>query len=70
MVPADTSRTTDLLTRPQAAKYLSVREQTLACWHSSGRYPIPVVKVGRSVRYRRADLDRWLESRTIRHDAE
>jgi excisionase family DNA binding protein len=69
MIPADTSHAEELYTRPQAAAYLSVREQTLAVWHSTGRYAIPVLKVGRSVRYRRSDLDRWLESRTIRHDA-
>ena len=58
-----------LLSRPEAAAYLGVREQTLAVWNCTGRYALPVIKVGRSVRYRRSDLDRWLESRTVRQDA-
>ncbi len=52
-----------LLTRGEAADFLSVKEQTLALWHSTGRYSIPVVKVGRSVRYRISDLVAWIESR-------
>ena len=54
-----------LLTRTEAAEYLGVRAQTLATWHVTGRYHLPVVKVGRSVRYRLADLEAWLASRTI-----
>lgn len=53
-----------LLTREQAAQKLSVKAQTLAAWHTSGRYGIPVVHVGRAVRYRVSDLDRWLVERT------
>lgn len=54
-----------LLTREDAATYLRIRAQTLAAWASSGRYAIPFVRVGRAVRYRREDLDRWLDSRTV-----
>ena len=53
-----------LLTRREAAELLGVAEQTLAVWHCLGRYDLPVVKVGRSVRYRLSDLMTWLESRT------
>jgi len=52
-----------LLTRREAAAFLQIREQTLALWHSTGRYALPVVKVGRNVRYRESDLAKWLESR-------
>ena len=55
----------ELLTREQAAEYLGIRPQTLAVWATSGRYGLPFIRVGRRVRYRRADLDRFLESRTI-----
>ena len=54
-----------LLTREQAAEYLGVKAQTRACWASAKRYGLPFVRVGRSVRYRRADLDRWLDARTV-----
>jgi excisionase family DNA binding protein len=53
-----------LMTHAQAAEYLGVTPGTLATWHCVGRYSLPVVKVGRSVRYRRADLERWLINRT------
>lgn len=54
-----------LLSRKEAAEYLGLRPQTLATWHVTGRYHLPVVKVGRSVRYRLSDLERWLDARTI-----
>ena len=57
---------TDLLfTRLQAAAYLNVRPQTLAVWHTTHRYHLPLIKVGTLVRYRKSDLDKWLESRTV-----
>jgi len=53
-----------LLTRREAAEYLGLKPQTLAAWHTNRRYSLPMVKVGRSVRYRVSDLDRWLANRT------
>jgi excisionase family DNA binding protein len=55
----------NLLTREQAAEYLGIAPQTLAVWASTGRYSLPMIKVGRCARYRRRDLDKFLESRTI-----
>ena len=54
----------DLLTRQQAAEYLTIQPQTLAAWATTKRYALPLVKVGRSVRYRRSDLDQFLAERT------
>ncbi|MEA1950376.1 MAG: helix-turn-helix domain-containing protein [Planctomycetota bacterium] len=54
-----------LMTREQAAEYLGIQMQTLAVWALTGRYGLPMVKVGRAVLYRRSDLDKWLESRTV-----
>lgn len=54
----------NLLDENQAADYLTLAPGTLSVWRSTGRYKIPFLKVGRRVRYRRADLDAWLESRT------
>ncbi len=53
-----------LLSREEAATYLGVKAQTLAVWDSKGRYSLRCVKVGRLAKYRRADLDAWLERRT------
>lgn len=55
----------NLLTREEAAQFLGVKPDTLAVWHSTKRYAIPLIKVGRAVRYRRSDLEAFLESRTI-----
>ena len=54
-----------LLTRAEAAAYLGVKPQTLAVWASRKRYGLPFVKVGGLVRYRMADLERWLTARTV-----
>lgn len=54
-----------LLSRKEAAELLGLKPQTLAVWHITGRYGLPVVKVGRAVRYRMQDLERWLAARTV-----
>lgn len=59
-----------LYPEPQAAEYLSLKPQTLAVWRSTGRYNLPYIRVGRLIRYRKSDLDRWLRDRTVRHTGE
>lgn len=59
----DTS-TRELLDEQKAAIYLDVIPGTLSVWRSTGRYNLPFIKVGRKVRYRRADLEAWLVART------
>ena len=54
----------DLLDENAAAAVLTVAPGTLGVWRSTGRYNLPFTKVGRHVRYRRADLEAWLEKRT------
>lgn len=54
----------DLLDEKAAAQFLDNSPGTLSVWRSTGRYNLPFIKVGRSVRYRRADLEAWLEKRT------
>lgn len=58
------TRTRDLLDETEAAQYLTLAPSTLSVWRSTGRYSIPFLKLGHRVRYRRGDLDAWLESRT------
>ncbi len=55
----------ELLTRAQAAEFLGLAPQTLAVWATTGRHSLPMVKVGRAVRYRLSDLEQWLKSRTV-----
>jgi excisionase family DNA binding protein len=61
---------TRLLSRREAAEFLGVKAQTLATWHVTGRYNLPVVKVGRAARYRQEDLEKWVASRTVGGRAE
>lgn len=53
-----------LLDSTQAAEYIGVAPKTLSVWRSTKRYPLPYVKVGSRVRYRRSDLDAFIASRT------
>ena len=56
--------TRDLLDEKEAARFLDNSPGTLSVWRSTGRYNLPFIKIGRNVRYRRADLEAWLEKRT------
>ena len=49
--------TMGLLSTPEAADYDGTKPHTLECWRTNGRYCISFVKVGRLVKYRRADRD-------------
>jgi excisionase family DNA binding protein len=55
----------ELLTEQQATEYLQLADGTLSVWRSTRRHGLPFVKVGRCVRYRRADLAAWLAARTV-----
>ncbi|MBD2704829.1 helix-turn-helix domain-containing protein [Spirosoma sp. BT702] len=50
-----------LLDRKSAAKYLRISPGTLAVWDCTKRYDLKPLKVGRSVRYRRSELDKFIE---------
>ena len=47
------------ITRGDAARYLGLKERTLARWAMQGKGP-PVLRVGGRCFYRRADLDRFI----------
>lgn len=60
----------DLLNELEAAKYITMSAAFLRMARLRGvvgnRTPgPPYLKLGRNVRYRRADLDQWLEQRRI-----
>ena len=50
-----------ILTAAQASAYLQVPATTLAVWRSTNRVVLPYFKLGGHVRYRREDLDRFIE---------
>lgn len=52
-----------------AAEYLDVETGTLATWRCTGRYNLPFVKIGRSVKYLFADLDALIARNTVSREA-
>ena len=57
------------LTTRTAAEYLSLQPATLEQWRWNGKGP-RFVKLGRSVRYRQADLDAFLDARVFNNTTE
>jgi len=59
----------DLLHTSEAAEYLGLAAVTLERMRLTGEGPV-FAKLGRSVRYRRADVDNWISSRIVRSTSE
>lgn len=55
----------DTMSPSAAAAYLGIKVTTLAMWRSTKRYPLPYIKVGRLVQYRKTHLDAFLANRTV-----
>lgn len=56
----------ELLDEKEAAAYLGLTNQkTLAVWRCTKRYDLPYVKYGRLVRYRRKDLQAFVDAHVI-----
>jgi len=60
---------TELLTREETASRLDVRLCTLDKWRSRTRgrraIPLPFIRVGGKIRYRAADIEKFLQVRTV-----
>lgn len=55
-----------LLTPQDVAAKLKISLHTLASWRrQTNRYDLPWIEVGGSIRYRRADVEAWLDKRTL-----
>jgi hypothetical protein len=64
MTPQSDYDADELLTEGESAEFLKVSTRTLQAWRCNNSGP-PFARVGRSIRYRRADLRHWLSSRTV-----
>lgn len=53
--------TEPLMTMTDLATYLGVAVNTIYNWRAQRKGPVGI-KVGREVRFRQADVERWLES--------
>lgn len=58
-----TKSTEQLMTTIELAEYLEIPIATLYSWRTKGEGP-PAIKVGRHLRYRASDVERWLETRS------
>lgn len=56
---------TTLRTTDEAAAYLKLRPATLVTWRSTNRQRLPYCKLGGQVRYRQADLDKFIEASLV-----
>jgi predicted site-specific integrase-resolvase len=54
-----------LLDDVRAAQMLGIAAKTLPVWRSTRRVEIPYIKIGRCVRYRLSDLQRFIEAKTV-----
>ena len=61
-----TENPNELLNEKQAAELLGIAEQTLAGLRCNRRYNLAYAKIGRLVRYKRRNLERFIEKRTVR----
>ena len=59
---------TNLMNTQQAAKYMGINPGTLTNWRNLKRYDLPFIKIGKRgyVRYRKSDIDSFLERNTER----
>ena len=62
LIIANSAVVGERLNNREAADYLGLKATTLNKWRCHGTGP-PYIKVGRLVRYRRADLDEFLRER-------
>jgi predicted DNA-binding transcriptional regulator AlpA len=59
----DDSRQPLLLTEKKAAELLGFSQRTLQGWRSSGGPGLPFVRISKGcVRYRRCDIEAWIEN--------
>lgn len=54
-----------MLSRTEAAHFLGVQKNTLAVWACTKRYKLPMYKVGRHIKYKLTDLQKFVSENII-----
>ena len=62
------SRPSPLVDEKAAAEILGITPGTMSVWRCVRRYKLPYTKIGRAVRYRVEDLERFIADRTVNGD--
>jgi predicted DNA-binding transcriptional regulator AlpA len=64
MLPAESSTDTAplLLSGPAVAAKLDITPEHLHSLRRAGKFPLPVIRLGRCVRFSATELDRWISA--------
>jgi excisionase family DNA binding protein len=62
---SDSQQPHPLYSSRDAANYLGIAGGTLEIWRCTKRHQIPFIRVGRLIKYRKVDLDAWLDAQTV-----
>ena len=54
-----------LMTQKEAAAYLGTSIGTLNTWRHYGKDKIPFIRWGNRIRYRKEDLDGWIQAHIV-----
>lgn len=57
-----------LLNPADVADLLGIKVETLQIWRCNHRYNLPYVKIGGRVRYKVSDVEKFIESRTVKSE--
>lgn len=62
------AKTTDdpLISAPELAEQMNVSTQTIRRWWKAGQMPAPRRFGRRVIRWRRSDIDEWIEQQAVR----
>lgn len=54
-----------MLSLKDVAQLLGIAKRTVHTWRASGELPKPDLKIGKTVRWRRSTIDKWITASSI-----
>ncbi len=54
-----------LMSQQEVAEYLGTTVGTLNTWRYMGKNPIPFLRFGNRIKYRKSDIDAWIEANIV-----
>ena len=54
-----------LMTQKEAATYLGTTASTMNTWRHYGKEKFPFIRWGNRIRYRKEDLDAWIQAHIV-----
>jgi hypothetical protein len=55
----------NLMTEAEVSRFLGLRPNTLAHWRLTKLQPLPFIRIGRTIRYRLEEVERFLQQRQV-----